>query len=279
VLGLTNGVRELMILIPDADLSAAWQANAPLFRPAAFQLATNIFLYAVDKENLRNKGESWLVRPDPAAAVSRTIKIARLNYGPGWNPEPGGWRRLAALMHNRDGVDLDVTPVPLGDGSLPAGGYTIAHLTGTAALTLTAAARSELKQFVNAGGTLIIDAAGGSPDFAQSARRQLDQIFGDKAAELNTPLPIEHPFYVTGDRRIRGRDIAYRPYARTVLSDMKQPRLRAIAFGSRLGVFFSAEDISAGLVGEPVDGIVGYQPELATELMERMILTQVQSAQ
>jgi hypothetical protein len=277
VLGLGNGVRELMILIPNADLSAAWQVNSPLVRPEAFQLATDIFLYAVDKENLRVKGDSYLARIDPAAAAAQTIKIARLNYGPGWDPEPGGWRRLTALMHNRDGVDLAITPVALGDGSLLTGGYAVAHLTGTSALALSDAARRQIKAFVENGGTLIVDAAGGSHDFAQSARGQLSEIFGGSAAQLDTPLQIEHPFYAAGDQKIRGRDIQYRPYARTVLSDMKQPRLRAIAFGPRLGVYFSAEDISAGLVGEPVDGIVGYQPELATRLMERMILTPPQT--
>ena len=40
----------------------------------------------------------------------------------------------------------------------------------------------------------------------------------------------------------------------------------------RIGVFYSAEDISAGLVGEPVDGILGYDPDSATSLMEHMIL-------
>ena len=50
------------------------------------------------------------------------------------------------------------------------------------------------------------------------------------------------------------------------------PRIRGIKVGDRIGVFFSAEDISAGLVGEPVDGIVGYDPDSATALMEHMIL-------
>ena len=40
----------------------------------------------------------------------------------------------------------------------------------------------------------------------------------------------------------------------------------------RDAVYFSAEDLSVGLVGQNVDGIVGYQPDLATTLMERMIL-------
>jgi Domain of unknown function (DUF4159) len=242
-------------------------------RPAAFQLAADIFLYAVDKQNLRFKGQSYLVQPDPTAAVTRTIRIARLDYGPGWNPEPGGWRRLAAVMHNLDGVDLQARAVRLGDGSLNRGGYQAAEMTGTAALLLTATQRREIRAFVAAGGTLIVDAAGGSRPFAQSARRQLSEIFPAQAAQLQTPLPIGSPIYSADPRRIRGRDIHYRPFALAALGDLHRPRLRAISFNGRPAVYFSAEDLSVGLVGQPVDGIVGYTPELATRLMERMILS------
>jgi hypothetical protein len=272
VLGLSNGARELMIMVPDADLSAAWQVNAQLLHPEAFQLGADIFLYAMDKENLRFKGQSYLVKADPNIATSRTIKLARLNYGLGWDPEPGGWRRMAAVMHNRDGVDLDVTAVQLGDGSLAGGGFNVAHMTGSAAFTMSAAAREEIRRFVGGGGTLIVDAAGGSRAFADSARAQLTEIFGDQARQLATPMHIENPFYSSGSDKMRGRDIAYRPFARHVLSEVRQPRLRGLFLNSRLCVYFSAEDISVGLGGEPIDGIVGYQPSVATKLMERMIL-------
>jgi len=273
VLGLSNGAREMMLLIPDADLSAAWQVNSPLTHPEEFQLGADIFLYAIDKEHLRFKGDSYLVKADMSAVTTRIIKLARLHNGPGTDPEPGGWRRLAAIMRNQGGVDLQVTDVDAGDGSLAIGGFTVAHLTGTRELELSDAARREIAAFVSGGGTLIVDAAGGSRAFAESARAELGEIFGDAARQLDRPLRIEDPIYSAGDQMIHGRDIQYRPYARLVLSDVKQPRLRGIRFGgTRTGVYFSAEDLSVGLVGQPVDGIVGYQPDLATKLMERMIL-------
>jgi hypothetical protein len=36
---------------------------------------------------------------------------------------------------------------------------------------------------------------------------------------------------------------------------------------------FSREDLSAGLVGQDFDGILGYTPETATRLMARQILS------
>ena len=40
----------------------------------------------------------------------------------------------------------------------------------------------------------------------------------------------------------------------------------------RPAVFYSPEDLTAGLVGQPVDGIFGYAPESATPLMRNMLL-------
>ncbi|HUB24970.1 MAG TPA: DUF4159 domain-containing protein [Tepidisphaeraceae bacterium] len=272
VLGLSNGARELMLLIPDADPSAAWQVNAPLEHPDAFQLGADIFLYAVDKEHLLYKGDSYLVKADPAVVPRRRIALARLNYGDGWDVEPGGWRRMAAVMHNRDAVDLDVEEVALGDGSLTGGDFQIAHMTGAAAFSLTAGQRDELHRFVTGGGTLIVDAVGGASAFVDSARTELGLIFGDDASQLDTPIAIAQPFYATANPKIIGKQIAFRPYARHFITHLSQPRLRAIQLNGRYAVFFSAEDLSVGLVGQSIDGIVGYEPDFATTLMERMIL-------
>ena len=40
----------------------------------------------------------------------------------------------------------------------------------------------------------------------------------------------------------------------------------------RLAVIYSREDLSAGMVGETIDGIIGYTPDTATALMTRIIL-------
>src|SRR5258708_14994297 len=61
VLGLTNGVREFMVLLPDSDPSRAWQTQNDRTHEELFQLGADIFLYAIDKKNLLNKGETYIV--------------------------------------------------------------------------------------------------------------------------------------------------------------------------------------------------------------------------
>ena len=68
------------------------------------------------------------------------------------------------------------------------------------------------------------------------------------------------------------KSFTYRPYAARVGSVKDSPRLRAIELNGRAAVIFSAEDLSAGMVGEPIDGIAGYSPATATELAVRIVV-------
>jgi hypothetical protein len=196
-----------------------------------------------------------------------TIKVARVQCGDNWDPEPGGWQRLAAVLHNQRSIDVTTEPVPLGPGKLD--GFSVAHWTGTTKVSLSDAQRAELKKFVSAGGTLVVDAAGGSPQFASTAEAELVKTFGDDKS-FQQPLPPDHPLFSAGGGKIT--TVGYRRYAREVLvGNLKSPRLRGIQVAGRLGVIFSAEDWSEGLVGEPIDGILGYDPETATELMTAIL--------
>jgi hypothetical protein len=117
VQGLSNESRELMLLLPN-DPSRNWQTPFD-GRLEPFALGGDILLYAVDKRaGLRNRNVTYLVRPDPAAKPTRALRVARLSYAGNWDPEPGGWRRLAAVVRNQDKIDLKIDAVALGEGKL-----------------------------------------------------------------------------------------------------------------------------------------------------------------
>jgi len=267
VLAMSNGARELMLLLPDADLARGWQMQqwtGP--REEHFQLGADIFLYAIDKKNLRRRGESFLVKPDKTILPSRQLKVARIAYAGNADPEPGGWRRLAAVMHNENDVDLAVATVQLGSGKL--GEYKVAHLTGTAAFKLDDAARAEVAAFVKAGGTLIVDAAGGSTAFTTAAEAELAAMFPQAAQQLTQVIEPTHAIYQKNGKPI---EIDYRAFARSKLGNLRGPQLRGVTLDGRLAVIYSREDLSVGLVGQPVDGIIGYTPATATRLMANIL--------
>ena len=256
LLGLSNGVRELMLLFPAADPPRGWQLdNFTAERKGLSEIATNIVLYSVDKQNLRYKGQTFIVTPVKDVKITRTIKLARLKYAGNWDPEPGGWRRLGAVLHNQFQTKVDVQSVDLGSGKLDKS-FGVAHLTGTTKAALSDTQRDELKRFILAGGTLVIDSAGGGNAFAQSIEAEMKPVLADLKAAL-TLLPVAHPLYASGHRVTA---VEYRTFARKTLGNIHTPRLRGADVGGRLGIVVSDEDLSAGLVGQPVDGVVGYVP-------------------
>ena len=94
LLGLSNGVRELMILSPNGDLGKLWEIYDVQQHRPAFELGADLFEYAGDRE-MRIRGGTFFVIREPTVVPSETIKVARLQYHGNWDPEPGGWRRLA----------------------------------------------------------------------------------------------------------------------------------------------------------------------------------------
>jgi hypothetical protein len=268
LMGLSNGARELMLLIPREDAGRAWQTRSDRTKKEPFQIAANIFLYAVDKKNLRYKGETYIVT-DKGVAADRTIKLVRLAAGTNPDPEPAGWRRLGAILKNDDKLALAVTEAKPGEGKLA--GAKVAHLTGTGDFRFDERGRRELAEFVKAGGTLIVDAAGGSSAFADAAERELTATFAALSPKGLEPVPAKHLLYTSKLTEVK--EVAYRNFAKDIVKGLSAPRIKAIDVGGgRLGIFYSREDLSAGLVGQPVDGIYGYEPATATRLMRAMLL-------
>jgi hypothetical protein len=109
--GVSNGVRLLMIHSP-SDLSAAWQQRAFASRKDAFELGTNIYLYATGKEKFRNRLDTTLV-PQPTDQPATSIEMARLHYPGNWDPEPGAWPRIARKFEWETVVRLGITALDL----------------------------------------------------------------------------------------------------------------------------------------------------------------------
>jgi len=260
IMEMTNNVRKLMLLIPEADASKAWQVHSNR-NEGLFGLGANIFLYAVDKKNLLEKGDTYIVSPIPTTQPTTTMNVARLDVGDNGDPEPAGWQRMVGVMHNQYRVDLTVDHVK----PEALAGYKVVDLTGTGKLAFTPAARNGLKQFIEGGGTLIVDAAGGDIEFADSVENELSTMFPGTRLDL---LPDDHPIYSV----LPENKVGWRSYAVDKIGDKHHFKVRGFNIGKRTAVFFSREDLSAGLVGEPVDGIYGYDPQTATNLMAAMLL-------
>jgi len=267
VWGLSNGVR-ILAFHANGDLPLAWQTNSHLTRADAFELAANVFLFVSDREYGRARGTSpW---PSKMAFVPlRAAKVARVKYNGNWNPEPLAWERFRMLMGQKWQTNLNVGE-PMTLEQLTVEEYRVAAMTGTSALSLTDGEKRALKQYVESGGTLIMDAAGGSGAFVESAAGVLEELFGQESLKR---LPRSSPLYQLAGFEINS--VRYRRAARVRFGSMRAPRIDAVVLNGRPAVLLSKDDLTAGLVGYPCYTCVGYSPESAAELMRNMVLTGV----
>ena len=105
---------------------------------------------------------------------------------------------------------VSVAPVVPTAGKL--NGYNVAHLTGTTAFQFTPEQRQEVMRFIAAGGTLVVDAAGGSTEFADAAEKELAAMYGGKPNELGQLLdPTDRLYNLKG---VKIDSVDYRPYMR-----------------------------------------------------------------
>lgn len=273
ILGMENGARELMLLLPADDHPRWWQRYNQLLsektvlggKEESFQIPANIFLHAIEKTHLKYKGENRRKSRDPSIVPKKAIKIARASYGGNWNPEPFGWVQLAGRMRGEQKVDLKIEQIRLGTGALDKT-FAAVHLTGTEAIKLTDLEREELRRFCYEDGLLIIDSCGGSEAFSRAIEEELKAVFDDTPKRADA----KHPVYSAG---YKITSVDYRDTAQRLLQkDLKMPRLEILEQENRVKVIFSPQDLSVGLVGHPVDAINGYTPEYAQQIMTNAIL-------
>ena len=259
--GISNGVRTLAMHCRE-DLPREWQRNA--YTSSSFKMAANIFFYATDLGALRHRGTTLWPKAE-AFVPLRVAKVARIKHAGNWNPEPLAWERFR-LMMGRDHQTKVILSDPMAAADLDAKAWRVAALTGTGTLTLTDKDKTALKAYVTDGGTLIVDAAGGSKTFADSATAVVQQVFGSGLRRLPAYSAV---WQMSG---LEVGSVKYRRAARLRLGKTTYPRIQAIEVNGRPAVFVSKEDVTAGLVGFPSYTCLGYAPDSALGLMRNMVL-------
>jgi hypothetical protein len=260
---ISNGARLLLIYVP-SDISRYWHARDTDVHRYVFEFGANLFLYAGGKRNYRNRIDSPYI-PPPAARSVLTVDLGRIKYGGNWDPEPGAYERFRRNLHTQTGYDLAPREVTLKqiDPSLP-----ICHLTGTEPFVADEGEIRAMRQYVEAGGVLFIDACGGSKSFGDSARRAVLRAFPD------------HPFEaISADHKLLNA-------SQPGMFDLSQRRVRAftkesvpdqagafeILSAGKGHVIFTRLDVTSGLLGTETWGIIGYAPEYCSKFMQNLVL-------
>lgn len=261
--GVSNGTRTLMIHSP-TDVARRWQAKAATADRPAFELGANLFVYATGMQVPRNRLETLYVGDAPAGSAAQTIPIARLKYAGDWDPEPFAWERERRLFQRETSIALAAKSVEIEKLSNNVAPF--AHLTGTAAVKFSAAQVKALRDYVSAGGVLLIDPCGGSKPFADSIRASL---ISDPSKA--TALPADHALLAgRGPGMTAIPKAQVRPYVyKAIGNKFTAPRVSNVGKGA---ILFSDLDLTSGLLGTQTLGIVGYDSTYAHAFVRNAIL-------
>ena len=272
--GLHNGIRYLAIH-SRKDMSQYFQVNQPR-NPDMWRVMANLYHYATDKGVLRARLDThYEVRRTDIEAGS-SIAVARARYDGNWDPEPAAWDCQANFMHNRCRTRVNVETVDL--DQLHTAKAPFAHVTGTAAVEFTDAQVAAIQQFVNGGGVVLFDAAGGQAAFAESVQEMLrKRAFPGHPMR---PIPVDHPA-VRGVGVMSAFDcstVDYQPYALLRMGKTNQPRLIGLDVKGEPRVVLSYEDMTTALLDQPVWGVFGYSGDSARRLTANLALWAAQPA-
>ncbi len=254
---ISNGVRPF-VLHTDVDLALAWQTRRAATLPQHYKIAVNLAAYVAGKGSLngdlRPRGMShWPEAPAPAAPAAASVKVVRVKHAGNWNPEPLALERLARMVGSRTRLQVNVLE-PVSADKLPASGARVALLTGTGELRLSASERSALEKFVKDGGTVFVDAAGGRVDFANSVVALLRSMYGPRGLR-----PLRAGSELLNLKGFQITSAQYLPETQQRLR-MTLPNLKAVEVDGRPGVLFSAEDLTAAMIGIRSHDQNGYAP-------------------
>ena len=287
---VSNQIRPLAIHT-DRDVSLSWQFQKQASCKQDFEAAVNISMMATDKGFLRNHGvDLWPVEPKPltvsvagestevavveprwdltrkkktssrsrrAASTQRTgyrkFRFLRVQHEGNWNPEPLAMERFVRMMKHLHGVTIRQDE-PLDAADLSGAEAKIALMTGTGPLTLNEKQTEGLKQFLQKGGTLLVDAAGGDEEFYNSARKLFSTLLEEQSPKT---IPTDSPIFTRAGMVIE--KVAYRRMT-GMRTQGDAPRIETFQIGDRMAVFLSREDLTVGLLGASGWEVDGYAP-------------------
>lgn len=255
-----TSVRPLIAII-ERDIGKDLQADLPTRRDA-HRLLTNIYLHATGRETARPRlAGNYIHRTTTAPKTA--LQAARIKYAGEYDLEPQSLVQLGALLANKFDVDLKTQTL---DASELTSDTKIAFLTLGAGAKLDDASIAAIKKWTSAGGTLWVDAAGGS----LPAQAAVDQFVASLAPDIVDFKPAKDSPVLTGATTRPGVAISKIGY-RTFLEG-EPANLRVASIDNRPAIYVTRGDLAAGLAGVNAWGIAGFDVPTTRQLVVNGVL-------
>lgn len=272
------------VVFSEVDLSCYWELfgrgrldDLPQIVRERIEDATaiglNVLAYATNREP-KGKEESFAATDlgDVAALGGRgIIRIAKLIHGGGCNDAPGALvNLLRAASQGEMKLEVSTSQFDLRASDPALLRFPIAFMHGRHDFRFTPEERTQLRKFLENGGTLFADSICASKEFAAAFRRELALVLPESPLKR---IPVEHALFSDAAGGFSIREVSRREPAS---GDAKQPlrarvqkappELEGAEIGGRLAVIFSPYDISCALEQHEALQCRGYVREDAARI-------------
>ncbi len=169
--------------------------------------------------------------------------------------------RLTNYANYKLGIRYRYVAMTLGNFSWDPVELPLLYVTGwTPMPKLSDEILAKLRRYLYDGGTLVVHAQCGRPEFVRSARLQLARLFPHRQmAALDTDSPVYRSYFRVNRMRFRKDKMPFQSIP---------PQLEAIYIGCRPAVIFSPIDLNCGwdVVNQPIEGGILYHQQDALAL-------------
>ncbi|MDX1946795.1 MAG: DUF4159 domain-containing protein [Pirellulaceae bacterium] len=289
--GLDACCRTSVVYCPKS-LSCYWELAHP-YRESGYppelkaqietvtRIGGNVVAYATNRE-LKEKLDRPSVVVSTAGLKSPrgALVVPKLSHGGGSDDAPAALNNLLLVMERQLQMQVDLRKQLIAPLDERLYDFPLIFTHGRRAFRFSAAERKALKDYLDRGGFLFADAICANPQFAESLRAELKQIY----PEANfARIPPSHPLFTDEFRGFNLQSVTLRdPQIRagddplTAKLVKTTPLLEGLEIDGRLAVILSPYDISCALEKGASMDCKGYLPADAARLGANVLLYALQ---
>ncbi|MDB5330983.1 MAG: hypothetical protein JWP03_2134 [Phycisphaerales bacterium] len=261
------GTRAAVIFSP-IDLSCGWDAEAHpieggiLYKQEdALKMGANIVTYCLAEYQYGRFFGHQKVYHQAADATRDQLVLGQIVHNGDWDSTPHGIPNLLKTIDQSTTLHVQFKRVPVDPEKADIFSFPVLLMTGQRTFSFTPDTRKRLRQYLDRGGTMIVDDVIGSSEFDAAFRKEIKEIYPDKAL---APLPGDHPLFtfVNDVTKTKLAPLA----AQLIGTDSVPPRLEVIQIDGQIPVIYSPLSMSAGWEQLPRAYDKGYADEDALKL-------------
>ncbi len=265
LMGLSNGIRVSWVHSP-LDVGARWESLDTDFHKNAFRLAANVYFYATSKHRLVRHLNPKIPKLK-ITGILRPLALSVIRHSGKWNPEPEAFKAFAdyAAVHKLK-LSISTTTLKNMGEKKPL----IAYMSAMRSFDPSWRTEHDIRNFLDAGGTLIIETPNADKNITHSVRSMIAQLY--PLATMGQIPQSSRIFNGAIPGSVAIPKAFYRAYFLRQHGFLDKPVLYGLHRRGRWMIIYSPYNIATGLTGSHAWGVMGYSPATARPLMLNMLL-------